>query len=29
VSEQTEQTAPSRVLEFLQSSDSPRSSAAI
>ena len=27
--EQTEETAPARVLEFLQSSDSPRSSAAI
>ncbi len=29
VAEQTEETAPARVLEFLQSSDSPRSSAAI
>jgi pimeloyl-ACP methyl ester carboxylesterase len=29
VSEQTEETAPARVLEFLQRSDSPRSSAAI
>jgi pimeloyl-ACP methyl ester carboxylesterase len=29
VAEQTERTAPPRVLEFLQSSDSPRSSAAI
>lgn len=29
VSEQTEETAPARVLHFLQSSDSPRSSAAI
>ena len=29
VAEQTEETAPARVLEFLQGSDSPRSSAAI
>jgi len=29
VDEQTRETAPARVLEFLQSSDSPRSSAAI
>jgi pimeloyl-ACP methyl ester carboxylesterase len=29
VAEQTEETAPARVLQFLQSSDSPRSSAAI
>jgi pimeloyl-ACP methyl ester carboxylesterase len=29
VAEQTEETAPARVLEFLQSNDSPRSSAAI
>jgi len=29
VSEQTEETAPTRVLDFLQRSDSPRSSAAI